>query len=327
MTSLRQLLEQQTVQAASGPIVTVQSTQSVTDVFSLLISNNILSAPVWNAKTDSFAGIIDVMDILMLFTEVFSRQELQAFSSLESIAENTMRFTKEEFNRHFGNHTRFIQAAAIDDMTGLSGVNPFVPVNEGESLWNIISLMTERHLHRVPVLRSPNELVNYTTQSSIVNFIHEHLDSLPESVRSKTIAELEFGNRIAPVTARDSDFAIDVFATMSQQGISAIPIVDDEGKFVGVLSSSDIKGIGLDGSAFPRLSLNVIDYIAPIRQQNLKARHPAISCHPGDSLEKVINKLAATRVHRLVITDADTNKVLGIVSLSDVLRYVHGSLA
>jgi len=231
MASLRHVLEASVVGASATPILSVPSTDSVTEVFSTLVRNNILSAPVYNASTQTFVGIIDILDLLMLFTEVFSRTELQALSSLEAIASNQMRFTKEQFNRtyqervvvvvvvavvifvvvvvvmaalpherervahhvdlspagYFANHTRFVQAAQINDMAGLSGVNPFVPVQEGENLWNIVGLMVERHLHRVPVLRSEHELVNYITQSSVMQVVHDNIHLLDESIRTKTV--------------------------------------------------------------------------------------------------------------------------------------------
>ena len=141
------------------------------------------------------------------------------------------------------------------------------------------------------------------------------------------IQELKLGRYEGLVIAQDTDRAIDIFAIMSQQGISAVPVVDESRRFIGVISASDIKGIGTDCSLFPRLSLTVIDYVAPIRQANLKARYPAIAVHPSDTIERLINKLAATRVHRLILTDPETSHVLAVISLTDVLRYLYQSLS
>eukprot|EP01094_Clydonella_sp_ATCC50884_P022059 TRINITY_DN4987_c0_g1_i2.p1 TRINITY_DN4987_c0_g1~~TRINITY_DN4987_c0_g1_i2.p1 ORF type:complete len:292 (-),score=130.73 TRINITY_DN4987_c0_g1_i2:876-1751(-) len=286
----------------------------------MLLSNNILSSPVWDEASSSFTGIIDIMDILMLMSEVFSRQELESFCSLDMIATHAGRFTPEAFQEHFRNHRAFLQGAVITDMGGLSGVNRFVPVKVGDSLWDVLNVMVDNKLHRVAVLQGDSQVVNYVTQSRLIHFLVEHEQLVPEAIRSKTIEELEiFSSEV--LTCSEKDRAVDVFAKMSRAGVSAIPILSEEGTFSGCLSASDLKGIGKDCSNFARLGLPVLDYIAPIRQENLKAKFPAIGCNVHTPFERVIKKLDASRVHRVFITD-DDNKIVGVVSLGDVLRVV-----
>ena len=85
--------------------------------------------------------------------------------------------------------TDFVRGALITDMGGLSGVNPFVPVTEGASLWNVMKVMVTKRLHRVPVMdASGAKVVNYVTQSRLVQFLAEHEEAVPESLRKTPLS-------------------------------------------------------------------------------------------------------------------------------------------
>jgi CBS domain-containing protein len=45
------------------------------------------------------------------------------------------------------------------------------------------------------------------------------------------------------------------------------------------------------------------------------------TCSEGDSLDSIFNTVRKSRVHRLIVVD-DENKLKGIISLSDILKYV-----
>ena len=47
-------------------------------------------------------------------------------------------------------------------------------------------------------------------------------------------------------------------------------------------------------------------------------QNPAICCHSSDTLGAVIDKLAATRIHRVYLVDK-TDKPIGVVSLGDII--------
>ena len=46
----------------------------------------------------------------------------------------------------------------------------------------------------------------------------------------------------------------------------------------------------------------------------------SVTAHPESRLSNVIQKLAATGLHRLYITDAMSNKALGVVALQDIIN-------
>ena len=51
-------------------------------------------------------------------------------------------------------------------------------------------------------------------------------------------------------------------------------------------------------------------------------RIPIFTCTKYESFEKILRHLATTRIHRLVIVEPDTLKVIGILSVSDIFSFI-----
>ena len=81
-------------------------------------------------------------------------------------------------------------------------------------------------------------------------------------------------------------------------GITAVPVLDDLGRPVGVVSIRDIVDSSKKGS---RISPNVV------------------SIGPEDSLETAARVLAEANVHHLVVVDA-TRRAIGMISAIDIVR-------
>jgi len=189
MSSCKDKLMQVPVERYSGDIVVVSSDDTITDAFETLVSKKILSAPVWDPETKEFTGILDVMDIMALMCMIFNPEELPNLTSLSSIKSQEGRFAKEQLEEKFHMETDFVRGALITDMGGLSGVNPFVPVTEGASLWSVLKVMVTKKLHRVPVMdASGAKVLNYVTQSRLVQFLAEHEEAVPESLRKTPLS-------------------------------------------------------------------------------------------------------------------------------------------
>ena len=119
----------------------------------------------------------------------------------------------------------------------------------------------------------------------------------------------------------------------SERGISAVPIVDAAGLVVDLYETVDVITLVRTG-AYTALDLTI--------RQALERRPPDFqgiwTCSPDDSLANIFALLRKARVHRLLVLqntqarlpDQDTptrqpGKLVGIVCLSDILKYVIGS--
>jgi CBS domain-containing protein len=127
------------------------------------------------------------------------------------------------------------------------------------------------------------------------------------------------------------------------QSVSAVPVVNEEGKLVGNVSASDIHYLVDSPIIFELVAhteFSVIDFFASLKER-LVAQNGAnvqffpstlikprcsqvtvlrpISVLPSATLSQVIDKMISNQVHRVYVVD-NTEKPQGVVSLIDVLR-------
>lgn len=114
------------------------------------------------------------------------------------------------------------------------------------------------------------------------------------------------------VTAEVQDNVINVARQMDAANVGSIPVVlnRDGQELVGILSDRDIviRVVALNLS--PNTTL-VRDVMTPL----------VFSCHPDDSLDTAMAKMAAHQVRRIPIVD-DKNRIIGIIAQADIARYV-----
>jgi CBS domain-containing protein len=68
----------------------------------------------------------------------------------------------------------------------------------------------------------------------------------------------------------------------------------------------------------------VLDFLAAIRRLDLSdTRFPAIAVPPESTIERVVGKLFATKIHRVfVATDSNGYKPEAVISLTDLLEFL-----
>ena len=116
-----------------------------------------------------------------------------------------------------------------------------------------------------------------------------------------------------------------IAAALRQHRVSAFPVLDDDGRVIGVVSESDLLAkLALDGGEgrMPGMITGIL------RQHEMeKARattaedlmtSPAATVSPDDTVEHAARLMYTRRVKRLPVVDED-NHLAGIVSRADVL--------
>ncbi len=108
----------------------------------------------------------------------------------------------------------------------------------------------------------------------------------------------------------DTDVAIDAFMALESSHNTGAPILDDEGKLVGCLSSSDLKQ--LNHKSFLQL-------LEPLKKWMNSKRLLWVS--RNTSLGAVVKRMADWRTHRVFVVDnSESMQLVGVISLSDVLK-------
>jgi len=284
-------------------VVFLNGNDNLVKAFNILESNHIISAPVWSETEKKFVGIVGYVDFVSLAIALYTQQpNLSALNS---------------------NYFKTLLKNAVN----LSKRNEFHPMTEGTSLYEIVSILSVG-IHRVPIVdaNDSNKIVNIITQSGVIQFLAKNIEKL--GARAKmTVQELGVGLEHSVIKINQSQPAIEAFKIMDEKQVSAAAIVDDKNVLINTISVTDIKYLAIEeGRKFRSLISSVLDYIGQVRQNEPqdpvwegKTRFPAIHCYPEYTLEKVILKLASTRVHRLFIVDHDHHPI-GVISLRDIMQ-------
>jgi CBS domain-containing protein len=110
-----------------------------------------------------------------------------------------------------------------------------------------------------------------------------------------------------PECCRRDDTARDAARAMRDHDCGAVPIVDDGGRVIGIVTDRDlaVRGIAAGKDVNTRLS----DLMTPV----------AATCGQDDDLRDVEQKMAELQVRRIPIVDAG-GRCLGIISQADIAR-------
>ncbi|MFC9926139.1 CBS domain-containing protein [Streptomyces sp. NPDC127190] len=115
----------------------------------------------------------------------------------------------------------------------------------------------------------------------------------------------------------------DIVRTMSEWQVSALPVLDDAGRVVGVVSEADLlpkeeyREIGLDRYGRVQHLVEVLKADAVTAGELMSA--PAVAVSADTTLAQAARIMARTRVKRLPVIGRD-GTLKGIVSRSDLLK-------
>jgi CBS domain-containing protein len=109
-------------------------------------------------------------------------------------------------------------------------------------------------------------------------------------------------------------------AVLRRHRVSALPVVDDAGRVIGVVSEADL--LAKEALADPGVMAEVLDRKDLRKAEGLTAgdlmTHPPVTASPEDPVEQAARMMHFMRVKRLPVVNSG-GQLVGIVSRSDVL--------
>lgn len=115
---------------------------------------------------------------------------------------------------------------------------------------------------------------------------------------------------IEPVTIRQDATLATAEQLMQRRGVTGLPVTDEQGHLVGVVSQTDL------------LRAHVVDDHWA-RWPGLKVRHlmtaPALTVAANASISEAASLMEQRHVHRLVVVDT-ANRPTGVLSTMDLVR-------
>ncbi|KAK4143744.1 uncharacterized protein C8A04DRAFT_37168 [Dichotomopilus funicola] len=263
----------------------------------ILIQNGIVSAPLWDSKNSTFAGLLTSTDFINLiqyycqFPDEIDEVDNFRLSSLRDIE-------------------RAIGALPLETVS----VHPMRP------LYEACRRMLKTRARRIPLVDVDDEtgremVVSVITQYRILKFIavnnEKHTILLKRSVR-----EMNLGTYSHLATADMNSSVLDVIHLMVKHNISAVPILDKDNKVLNVFEAVDVIPC-IKGGAYDELASTVGDALEK-RADDFAGIY---TCNEDDRLDAIFETIRKSRVHRLIVVD-DDYRLKGIISLSDILKYV-----
>ena len=146
-----------------------------------------------------------------------------------------------------------------------------------------------------------SELAIALAREEGLGFIHKNM-SIEEQAREVDLVKRnEAGMIINPVTMTEDKTTKDAFEIMSMYHVSGLPIVDEKGVLVGILTARDLKYLTPDDTKISKVMTHEHLITAP----------------EGTTLEEARQILWNHRIEKLPIVD-DKNHLVGLITTKDI---------
>jgi CBS domain-containing protein len=306
--------------------------------FQLLLKNDILSAPVWDPTSSSYIGMLDIRDLVSSIMFAVKTQQRarskstnvevqlplgggspEAAAVINEEIRSEAAFHAKDWEEHAEKSIKKKFSGTEPRLEYLARRNPFQTIKNDATLYEAAKQLSGR-THRLAVLGEDKRVAKIVSQSQLVHFLSEHLNDVAENA-SQTIEETSLGLRDV-ISARGDRPALEAFLELDNHQLSGVAVVLRDGTIAGNTSSRDLRYFLMDRGALS-VNMNLLDYLAAIRQKDVTAsdRAPVCSVGPSGTISRIVGLLAATEYHRVYIVD-QRHKPIGVVSLTDILKYV-----
>ncbi|KAK5227648.1 AMP-activated serine/threonine-protein kinase regulatory subunit [Exophiala xenobiotica] len=269
---------------------------TVKESLNIMVQCGIVSAPLWDSSTSTYAGLLTVNDYL-----------------------NVVRY----YNLH-ADKLKDVDKLLLSD---LKEVEKFLDVKPPETvsaspeaiLYDALRQQLLSRARRIPLVSYDSDtqrtmVTSVITQYRILKFIAMNVKET-EMLR-KPLEMIKLGTYGNIVRCSMDTTMLDVIDEMVVKNISSVPVVTTEGVLLNVFEAVDVIEILKTGD-YGNLTWTV--------GKALSARPPS---HPGiyccsleDGLDTIFETIKKSRVHRLMVVD-ENNYLKGVLSLSDILHYI-----
>lgn len=315
----------------SGKVIALDVDLPVKQAFHILYEQGISTAPLWDFSKGQFVGVLSALDFILIMRELgnhgsnLTEEELETHT-ISAWKEAKLYLTKQTIEHGKLYSRRLVQAGP------------------DENLKDIALKILQNRVATVPVTHSTSDdgsypqLLYLASLSEVLKLVCRYFrhsaSSLP--ILQMPICSLPLGTwmpKIGETTRqplailRPSSSISAALNLFVQAEVSSIPIVDDNDSLLDVYSRSDITALAKD-KIYTHINLEEMT----IHQALQLGQEPYSSygttgqrCHMclrTDSLHKIMERLAKPGVRRVVIVEAGSKRIEGIISLGDIFRFL-----
>ncbi|GAU38547.1 hypothetical protein TSUD_320190 [Trifolium subterraneum] len=307
----------------SGKVVALDVDLPVKQAFHILHEQGIYMAPLWDMCKGRFVGVLSALDFVLILRELGNRGSNLTEEELETHTISAWKEGKSYLNRQNNGHVTAFSRHLIH-------AGPY------DNLKDIAMKILQKEVSTVPIIHSSSEdgsfpqLLHLASLSGILKYFRNCSSSLP--ILQLPICAIPVGtwvpkigesNRRPLAVLRPSSSLASALNLLVQAQASSIPIVDDNDSLLDIYCRSDIMALAKD-RAYTHINLDemTIQQALQLGQDAYELRSQRCQmCLRSDSLHKVIERLANPGVRRIVIVEAGSKRLEGIVSLSDIFKF------
>ncbi|MEO6326994.1 MAG: IMP dehydrogenase [Thermoanaerobaculia bacterium] len=163
----------------------------------------------------------------------------------------------------------------------------------------------------IPILSAAMDTVTESrlaiamAQNGGLGVIHKNFDISAQAAEVDKVKRSESGMIVDPVTCRPTQKISEALEVMANFRISGVPVVDDRGKLVGILTNRDLR-------FETRMDLPISERMT---KENL------VTCPPGTTLEQAKELLHRHRIEKLLVVDRAGN-LKGLITVKDIQKQI-----
>ncbi|KVH91528.1 sucrose nonfermenting 4-like protein isoform X1 [Cynara cardunculus var. scolymus] len=315
----------------SGKVIALDVDLPVKQAFHILYEQGISTAPLWDFCKGQFVGVLSALDFILIMRELGNHGSNLTEEELETHTISAWKEAKLYLNKQAIKHGKILSKR-------------LVKAGPDENLKDVSLKILQNRVATVPVTHSPSDdgsypqLLYLASLSEVLKLVCRYFrhstSSLP--ILQLPISSLPLGTWVPKIgesnkqplaVLRPSSSLSAALNLFVQAEVSSIPIVDDNDSLLDVYSRSDITALAKD-KVYTHINLEEMTIHQALQLgQELYSSYGATTqrCHMclrSDSLHKVMERLAKPGVRRVVIVEAGSKRVEGIISLSDVFRFL-----
>lgn len=314
---------------ASGKCVVFDTRIPIQLAFYALVEHDMQAAPLWDPSSCQFVGLLtvtDFIDVLRYYRTTKSDVSALASRSIADILSDQS-ILNSVLMRHDLRHRGKDLPPSEQSQTICSNHHrAFLSADANTTLKHACRLLHTHTLDFLPIILPDDMRVLATiTYTTILEHLVTHFRE-QRRLFDDTVFDLGIGTYHEDViTVQHTQTLNEVLHTLHINGLSAIPVVDEQNKVRAVYSRSDITFLATASDAEDALANLDLTLDALMAQTRTDVTTPDAlhTCTKMHTLQSIFEYFFQWKFNRLVVVD-DDKRVVGIVSARDLVAYFLG---
>ncbi len=198
------------------------------------------------------------------------------------------------------------EALTFDDVLIVPGYSEVLPDQV-----NVATRLTERILLNVPILSAAMDTVSEArlaialAREGGLGILHRNMSPQNQAAEVEKVKRSQSGMIVEPVTLPPTATVREADGIMGTYHISGVPITENGGKLIGILTNRDIR------------FLEAHDFDQPVSQ--FMTHQPLVTAPVGIDLTEAKNLLQKHRIEKLPLVD-ENGVIKGLITVKDIQK-------